>query len=267
MPSSEKRVRPGAADVARRLLILRAVVAKAQATPPLGMLQALRAKWSDDEEAKFVNTSTAIRDELCRRLTAAGLWEYLSPSELEFVKASTLEVTQQQHVNASWRIESFNVLMWALGFIGEIAPYDVGAKKEILKQIEAKPQELIAAAKLRSEPQIDRARNIAELWHWRSRTRQLIESGKPFPTSPQLQAKGFSSYDDIVRDAAGMAAADGMIPECIDSDFPVNGKAYRQLSEKEWSKVKSITMERHLALNWLCGYAQGNRWDETPTGT
>jgi len=26
-------------------------------------------------------------------------------------------------------------------------------------------------------------------------------------------------------------------------------------------------MERHKALNWLCGFAPGNRWDETPTDT
>jgi hypothetical protein len=55
--------------------------------------------------------------------------------------------------------------------------------------------------------------------------------------------------------------------EVIDEDFAVHGKAYRDLSPEEWSEVRSITLERHFALNWLCGYAPNNRWDETPTDT
>jgi hypothetical protein len=31
--------------------------------------------------------------------------------------------------------------------------------------------------------------------------------------------------------------------------------------------VKSVAVERHFTLNWLCGYAPGNEWDDTPTGT
>ena len=48
-------------------------------------------------------------------------------------------------------------------------------------------------------------------------------------------------------------------------DFPAFGKAYRNLSEDEYEQATSIAMERHLALNWLCGY--DSDWDETPTDT
>ena len=54
---------------------------------------------------------------------------------------------------------------------------------------------------------------------------------------------------------------------CIEEDFPANGKAYRKLSAQEWSEVRSVTFERHIALNWLCGYSLGNEWDQTPTET
>ena len=37
---------------------------------------------------------------------------------------------------------------------------------------------------LRPASELERARTIAQTWHWRSRTRGLIESGKPIPTLP-----------------------------------------------------------------------------------
>ncbi len=63
------------------------------------------------------------------------------------------------------------------------------------------------------------------------------------------------------------AAQAGTIPPCMGDDFPVHGKAYRDLSVEQWAQCRSITTERHFALNWLCGDAPENRWDETPTST
>ena len=69
------------------------------------------------------------------------------------------------------------------------------------------------------------------------------------------------------RWAAGKVARKGDLTQCIEEDFPAKGKAYRSLTPEEWQEVNSIAVERHLAFNWLCGYAPGNRWDETPTDT
>lgn len=82
-----------------------------------------------------------------------------------------------------------------------------------------------------------------------------------------MKVAGFQSYDDIARFAARKAAEAGTIPPCVEDDFPANGKAYRDLTAQEWSEVRSITVERHFALNWLCGYAPDNQWDDTPTDT
>jgi hypothetical protein len=67
--------------------------------------------------------------------------------------------------------------------------------------------------------------------------------------------------------AAPRAAAGGHIPAPIDEDFPAFGRAYRDLSPEQWSLANSIAVERHFALNWLCGHARGNRWSATPTDT
>jgi hypothetical protein len=176
-------------------------------------------------------------------------------------------MTPQQQVNASWRVESAQVLMWALGLVRDLPSYDTQASHDLLKQIPSNDiPRFVSSARLRKEAEIDRARADAELWHWRSRTRQLIEDGREFPADKQTRAAGFNSYDDIVRFTAKKLGEEGRISP-IAGDFPARGKAYRKLSAEEWSEVQSITMERHFALNWLCGYAPENQWDETPTDT
>jgi hypothetical protein len=71
----------------------------------------------------------------------------------------------------------------------------------------------------------------------------------------------------VVRYVAPQAVKLGFIPNAIGEDFPALGRSYRELSADEWSRLRSIAMERHLALNWLCGFAPGNQWSATPTET
>ncbi len=78
---------------------------------------------------------------------------------------------------------------------------------------------------------------------------------------------GFHSFEQIVQEVAKEAHKQGEVPQIRDDDFLAKGKAYRDLTDDEWSEVRSITMERHYALNWICGYAKGNQWDKTPTDT
>jgi hypothetical protein len=242
--------------------VLKYVVVYALTSPSRDMLRMLLQKWSADEREKFTADGEAKREEFWQPLRQAGLWQYVSPTEQELAGTTIVTMTPQQQVNASWRVESAQVLMWALSLIPGVPPYDTQANDELLKQIpSANIARFVSSARLRNESAIDRARADAELWHWRNRTRQLIEEGREFP-----RAAGFSSYDDIVRFTAKTMAEEGRI-SAIDEDFPAKGKAYRKLSADEWSEVQSITMERHFALNWLCGYAPENEWDETPTDT
>lgn len=257
--------RPNSKEVAGRLVILKAVAMYAGATPPKGMLEGMRAA-RPDQWPEFVRMTEAAREKLCASLRDAGLWEQVSPREREFLSASIERMTQAQHIDASWRLEAAQVLMWALGLISELPPYDTRAQAALLKAI-PKSSQLFPTARLRDDPAIDRARDLAELWHWRSRTRQLIEKNTPFPQDAQTRKQGITSFDDIVRVASARAAENGDIPPCVDNDFPAFGKAYRDLSSEQWAAIRSITMERHTALNWLCGYAPENQWDQTPTDT
>jgi len=48
-------------------------------------------------------------------------------------------------------------------------------------------------------------------------------------------------------------------------DFRAYGKVYRHLSPEQHAEAHSIAVERHHALNWLCG--AGETWDDVPLDT
>lgn len=260
--------RPTAEDAARRLVILKYVVVSALIVPPRDMLAQMVQGLSPDELDTFSREAATQREQMWQGLRDAGLWRYLSPREQEHAQSNLITMTEQQHADATWRMEAVQTLMWALGLLSAMAPYDTLASYDLLEQIPSGDvTAFVRSARLRDEAEIERAREVAEFWHWRSRTRELIERGDAFPSNETMKAAGFQSYDDIVRFAARNGAQKGTIPACIGDDFPAHGKAYRDLSEEEWSVVRSITIERHFALNWLCARAPGNKWDDTPTDT
>jgi hypothetical protein len=268
MSSNKPKSPPTPEDAAQRLIILKHIVASAFAMPPPHMLREMTAAWSEGERERLRQRAVADRDQLCQRLRQAGLWRHLTPTEQAFARCTMLTVPAQQLLDTTWRLEAVQTLMWALRMIDEMPPYDTSAEPALLKRVpSADVAAFVRSARLRDPADLERARATAEFWHWRSRTRELIERGDPFPADEKMKAMGFHSFDDVVRFSAREAAKEGTIPPCVDDDFPVSGKAYRDLSEEEWTQTRSITLERHFALNWLCGYAPGNRWDETPTDT
>jgi hypothetical protein len=254
--------RPKAEDVARRLLILRRLVVYAEASRYGKALHAL-PDLSVEAKGDLHSIMGGMFSDTLRR---DNLWEYVSNKEKQFFETPVQNLTQQQVTDALWRYEAIQPLKWALGITDQIGPYGKTADGDTAKS-EANTPEFIRTAKLRDQKEIERAREIAELWHWRSRTRQLEEEGRPFEPGEALKKAGVHTYADVIRLTAMQATKDGEIPPSIENDFPVNGKPYRKLSAEEWSSIRSETVERHFTLNWLCGYAPANDWDRTPTNT
>lgn len=247
--------------------MLKYVVGFAVIAPPRDALQEHLAEWDRALTEDFRREAEAMREEYWGKLRTLGLWEELSPSERELTKTTIVTMTREQQLDALWRMESLQVLMWALDMIPELPPYDTLADHDLLSKIPSDDvQAFIESARLIPISRIEAERNLAELWHWRARTYLLIEDGVSFNPDARLRAAGINTLDDVVRFTARHYAQEGII-EVIDEDFAARGKAYRDLSEQEWQEVFSISAERHFALNWLCGYAPGNRWDETPTDT
>jgi hypothetical protein len=255
--------KPTPVEVAERLIILKYQTVHSMAIPPHHILQEARSNWSGSERKKYTKALKEKSDELVASMKHLQLWKHMTKEEREFISASAFKVKPQHHLNAMWRLESVVVLMWAMEMIEDFPPFDSQSEGDLLQMIpyENVP-EFIVGTKLRAEEVIEEMRSLAELWHWRSRTRELIEMGEVPPSELD-----FSSYDEIVRRTANLAFEHRDLPNMVNEDFPVKGKAYRDLSDREWSVVRSITLERHYSLNWLCGYASDNRWDKTPTDT
>jgi hypothetical protein len=250
-------------EVAKRLLILKYQVVQGLALPPQELLQNLYSKWSQDERRKFADGIKEQSTRMTASMKSNDLWTLMTGEEKEFIESAPPKVKLQYHLNAVWRLESAAVLLWAMGILREFPPFDTQSDAGLLKQI---PHEdagkFIRSAELLPGEEIERKRSLAELWHWRSRTRQLVEMKKTPPSSTV-----FSSFDQIVQSVAKEAFQQGDLSRILENDFAAKGKAYRDLTDEEWSEVRSITVERHHALNWLCGYAPGNQWDKTPTET
>ncbi|MBI5387541.1 MAG: DUF4272 domain-containing protein [Verrucomicrobia bacterium] len=256
--------RPTAQDTARRLLVLEHLVVYSQASAYGKQLH----QCPDFPPAAKADLHTIMGGMFSKGLRELGLWEYVSPREREFLACPVQELKEQQVMKISWRYEAIGILIWALRFIPELPAYDSQVSHEILKPFQGSdPARVIQSAQLRDQAEIDRAREIAELWNWRNRTRQLMVNGYPFEPGETLKRAGVNTYEDVIRMTAQMAAGEGDLPAPIGDDFAVKGKAYRDLTEDEWAEVRSISTERHFTLNWLCGYAPGNNWDNTPTET
>ncbi|MBN1318702.1 MAG: DUF4272 domain-containing protein [Anaerolineales bacterium] len=255
--------KPTAQDAAKRLVILKYQVVYSMTLPPREYIQDLYSKWSRTDRQELTKTYKTKSKELVSSMMCNQLWNVMTRDERNFIWSIPPNHNHQSHLNAMWSMESAVALMWALGMIDEFPPFDEQTKTDLLQQVPYLDLgAFFNAATLLPGEQIEHQRDLAELWHWRSRTRELIERNETLPKD-----SGYSSFDQIVRDVARQAFKQGDFVEIFDDDFPVRGKAYRDLSDEEWSEVRSIAVERHKALNWLCGVAEGNRWDRTRTDT
>lgn len=254
---------PDAAAVLKRAVILKCLMVKTLAMPPQEFLETSKSNWSEDEWNAFLKRERSSSAEYVKRLHENGLWKEMEQGEQQLFQAGVTELTMRQRIDVSWLTESAVCLLWALGYISEIPPFDEQADLESTNRL---PQESLSVlakkAALRASDIIQKQRDIAELWHWRSRTRQLQEANR-MPSMPP----GNLTVKELLKMTSSEAAKSGDIPSPIRGDFPAYGKAYRDLTREEFASVTSIAQERHRALNWLCGLAPGNRWSETPTDT
>jgi hypothetical protein len=189
-----------------------------------------------------------------------GLLDELAPSELAVLEKSLGTWARQELATASWRSESIGVLLWALSTVRELPAYDQQFERlSELLPVRRPTSEFLGSVQLRPVDALRHGRDVAELWHWRSRTRRLSTD------AAFRAAHADVDLDEITSQAAQKAYRAGDIPPPIDGDLPWRGKAYRNLDPHDYSLATSIAMERHVAFNWLCGY--GASWDEPPTDT
>lgn len=254
----KKDAPPDAEHVLGRARILSMRVVHSMTWPPPDMLPELMAPWSEADRASFADKYAEACRDIRSSLEANDLWAQTSPAEREVFSVPLVERTMRQLIDSSWAVESIACCLWALSVLPAIAPYDQEHEPQAtVKQVPKSADGL----SLRSSEELEVARSLAELWHWRARTRQLLEAGHPLPLPDGL------TIDEVVRMTAELAAEGREGGKPINGDFPAFGKPYRELTPEEYQHVTSIAMERHKALNWICGLAPKNQWELTPTDT
>lgn len=259
----EKRNPPAASEVMSRAIILTHLFVKAYATPPPDMLREWINKWSDTDHTKCIADFRQQFAAQEKRIRDADLWNSMDESEREFMQAGPLETTLRQQIDASWSVEAIACLQWALGRRDQLPTWDQQVDPESIRFAEGDTMRtLIETASLRPASEVAEMREISEGWHWRCRTRALIQSGR----IPAVLKNG-TTMDQVIEMSAKFWLEKGAFEKIICNDYPAFGKAFRDISEEEFLTVQSISQERHKALNWLCGYAPGNRWTDTPTHT
>ncbi len=254
---------PSAASAMKRAIILKYIFVRGLAAPPIDELASVMSEWSPEERSSFATDTAQIFMRDVDHLKAAGLWPDVEEGERTFLQAGIDQISPQQRIDASWLAESIVCLLWALQIVPELPSYDQEASHESVKMLPATSiKDLIKQARLRSQEEIEKQRDIAEHWHWRARTRRLQEDGQLHG-----QLVGGQTIEQIIEFSASKGAENGDLPKPIGSDFPALGKPYRDLSFEEFAMLTSIAQERHKAFNWLCGWSPSGRWEDTPTDT
>jgi hypothetical protein len=155
-------------------------------------------------------------------------------------------------VDAVWRGEALGTLLWALQLV-ELPAYDEPFDPGEVSAVE------LEAAKLREDEEVELERSSARLWHWRARTGELQEGG-----DVELPAR-YATIDQLVAATAMRGYEQGLLPQPMRGDFRAFDKVYRHLTPEQRGEAHSIALERHHALNWLCG--EGSTWDDVPLDT
>jgi len=155
-------------------------------------------------------------------------------------------------VDAIWRGEALGTLLWALQLL-ELPAYDQPFDAAEVAAVQ------LDEAELRDAEEIELERDSARLWHWRARTTSLQAAG-----ALELPER-YATFDQLIAATAMRGYEQGVLPAPMRGDFRAYGKVYRHLSPEQHAEAHSIAVERHHALNWLCG--EGETWDDVPLDT
>jgi len=208
----------------------------------------IREGWQREHEG--------IHQSLKRWCAEEKLTDKFSDDERLLIDANLGDWQQLDRAMIKWRSESLGMMLWALGVV-EVPYYDTQFHIEALLE----PLDLMNPtidfmwrAELLDGKFIHKARDLAEIWHWRAQISEMQKRGDDPPEG--------TTFEDEIKRVANETYVAGNLPELIDDDFPVRGKAYADLEDDEFEKISAIAKERHYALNWLC--KRSDDWDDVP---
>ena len=226
---------PTAQRVASRTVALAAVAGR-------GLLEAADAPRDD-----------ALRQRLIQWIETVGVREELEPDEEKILQQPVGVPSQQEIVNATWRLEGLAVLAWSLGRF-ELPEHDQMIDPGVLMPAvgfldAAGAKGLLADPHLRAQDEINATAQKILTIHWRLREYRLTPKPINFPK--------------VAKDAWFPLNLAGV--RLIDSDLALGEFAIAKAPPELYHTAASIAQERHQAINWLCG--DNDVYSETDTST
>jgi|GEM_PF-220918 len=185
--------------------------------------------------------------------------ECLSGEEKSLLSIGPGNWDRQMRLDGNWRVESLGVLYWAMNAFDAMPPFDTAFDKDRITEflpLTAAKRIALTQRTLRNPNDLGRMQEVVKLWHWRLNTRRLIDEGRIDRQLPQLKVV-IENAHELLCHLTGIRTGH--------DDFWVFNKPFNQLSPLEMHLLTSITIERHHAINWLCG--QNPNWDEIRTDT
>jgi hypothetical protein len=233
-----------APEVARRLIVLATLCRRAFLESPPGI-----ASLEEDPQTEAFDLVTWLAE--------YDLEPTLTASERRLLNAPVGSLLPEESRAATWNAEALLALGWAGGLLPTLSePTEPGDPQPILGSVPApwqSPAAWIGSFGLRSEENIARERERAEVWLWRAE----IEDERPHLTGRRL-----AELETDLRDVVRESIATGLLARGVRDDFPVGGAPFRSLDEDWVDLIAGIAAVRLHALNWLCGF--GISWEDVP---
>lgn len=236
----QQPVPPDAQRVAARLVALTAVAGRATIE-----LDNNDGNATDDEY---------LRHAIVDWVRSLGIDDELEPEEWKALQRPIGSLERQSLVNAMWRVEGLAVLAWAVNLHTLPCHETIIEPPELYEAIGVpqaeKTQTILDAVKLRPIADLQDMRKHLTAAHWRLREYSITPKAMDFVAfSKDCWLGSF----DVSRF------------RIIDGDMAIGDVPIHDADPKEIARVNSIAMERHQAINWLCGASR--LYSQTDTST
>jgi len=243
-------------EVVRRAFAMRALVYRVELE-----LQSQGSNFAENQVA-----TSMVRETVVPALQENDLWDELTAFEQQTLTKPVGSWQPAELFSLSWLSESLSVLIWSLGILDELQPWDTMMDPSpVLTLFDLAGEDSghwVSSVELRDAEEIADAQFAAEIWHWRGRTQAMLLGLIPFQAPQGQRADEF--LGPILQYTAEEAEKSGILRR-IDGDFPAYGQPYRNARDQQFHLLMSIASERHHALNWLVGF--GLKWDDVSMDT
>ena len=213
-----------------------------------------------------------LTNRLSRWLNEQDFTAQFTIDELDALSSAPGSWTEAQHLMQSDRVEALGILRWSLGIDDAVPNYDhpfplpdlqsmlgwpanaiLSPSQDALSGFPYNGTDLLTGlAELRPLPAFLVQRSAAECWLWRV---NMANHQRANPTPPAGH-----DYAMMIGIGAEEARSAGAIGRPVKNDFPVQGRPFSEASPTLQTQCGRLAAARHLALNWLCGYASD--WDK-----